>query len=444
MNKPLHILFSEFIQQNKLFNKSDKLLLAFSGGIDSVVLTHLLIHSGFNIELAHFNFQLRGEESNGDEDFVTYYAEQNHIPIHIKRFDTKKFANKNNLTIQEAARNLRYDFFYEMVAKKNFTHILTAHHLDDSIETFFINLLRGTGIKGLCGIPLKNEKITRPLLFATRQDIYDYAIAHSLSWREDSSNQSDKYMRNQIRHHLIPLLISLQPNFYEIFKENLRHINDSQKLLETLVKETINSTLQNKNNDEIIISVKKLKEKDYPTSLLFHFLQTFQFNEDQVNQMLEKEHQSGKKFIVPEYTAVYDRDSLIISKNKESDSGIYWIEKNINEIKVPINLVFSIKKYSAAYSISKNPHIACLDADKLQFPLQLRKWQPGDYFYPFGMEQVKKLSNFFIDNKKSLIQKENIWVLLSNNSLIWIVGQRIDNRFRITDQTKNVLEIRLK
>lgn len=441
MDKPLHISFSEFIKQNKLFTKDDKLLLAFSGGIDSVVLAHLLISQKYKVELAHCNFQLRGVESEQDELFVTDFAKQNNLFTHIKRFDTKKYAADNKLTIQQAARNLRYNFFIEIAEKENFPYILTAHHLDDSIETFFINLLRGTGLKGLCGIPMTNSKFVRPLLFATKNDIYKYATIHNINWREDSSNQGDKYLRNKIRHQIIPILNSLQPNFYNIFRENFRRLNDSKNLIETLVQETIN-TMKIQNNDYTIISIPRIIQKQNGISLLFHYLQNFQFNEHQVKQILEKKHQTGKKFVNQQYTAIYNRDTLIITKNKKSNTNTYWIDNSLKKIKLPpFEFQLSFQENSEMYTISKDPNKACFDAEKVQFPLQLRKWQKGDYFYPFGMEHAKKISDFLIDKKMSLIEKENTWVLLSGNSIIWVVGQRIDNRFRITKLTKKILEI---
>ncbi|HOU99222.1 MAG TPA: tRNA lysidine(34) synthetase TilS [Bacteroidales bacterium] len=440
----LNTTLLQFIEENKLFTPSEKLLLAFSGGIDSVVLAHLLFTNNFKVELAHCNFTLRGKESDNDEQFAVKFAHKLGIPIYTKQFDTKKYAQEQKLTIQEAARHLRYRFFEELAMKWNFNYILTAHHLDDNIETLFINLLRGTGIKGLCGIPLKNNLIIRPLLFATREQITQYAISHNLTWREDSSNLSDKYTRNFIRHHIIPLIKAKNKHFYSIFSQNIQRINNSSELLNYLVADKLKPYIKT-NKNQIIIELNALQSLPYSTSLLYHFAQNFGFNFDQIQSVTEQKHQSGKIYLSATHKAYIDRNKLIIIpleiKNVEMEHSI---SSNTKKIDQPITLFFKIHEHQNNDNIPTESNIAYLDASKINFPLTLRKWKAGDRFYPLGMKQSKKVSDFLTDLKMNRYEKENTWVLCSSNQIVWIIGHRIDNRYKITKNTTKVLEIKFK
>ena len=434
MHQPLAILFKKFVEKSKLFKTNDKLLLAFSGGIDSVVLAHLLLTNNYHFELAHCNFQLRSSESERDEQFALAFAEKNNLVIHNQRFETKTFAKEQKITIQEAARILRYRYFNDIAMQQKCTFILTAHHLDDSIETIFLNLIRGTGIKGICGVPMQNNRIVRPLLFATRKQIELYAHKNKLSWVEDSSNQSDKYKRNQIRHHLIPLITSQNNNFYTIFKENIHRFSNSVQLLEALVNEKMASIIETK-NEQIIIKLNKLKQ----------FPQYTSFNYEQIKSITEQTHQSGKTYNSTNYHAYIDRDKLIIlPRIKNIPSNEIEITSNIKQINEPISLTFKTINYQKYKQIPNDSSIAFLDITKIHFPLILRRWKHGDKFQPLGMEHFKKISDFLTDLKTPRYLKDNIWVLTSNKQIIWVVGYRIDNRFKITDKTEKALRIKLQ
>lgn len=444
MSKPITILFKEFVEKNKLFRVDDKLLLAFSGGIDSVVLAHLLLINNYQFELAHCNFQLRSNESDRDEQFAITFAKKNCLTIHIQRFDTKKYAQEKKITIQEAARILRYHYFNNIATQQKCSFILTAHHLDDSIETVFLNLIRGTGIKGICGIPMQNNRIVRPLLFATRKQIEQFAHENKLSWIDDSSNQSNKYKRNQIRHHLIPLIISQNKNFYTVFNENIHRFSSSVQLLDALIKEKMASIIETE-NEQITIKLNKLKQFPQYTSLLYHFAQNFGFNYDQIKSITEQIHQSGKTYISPNFNAYIDRDTIVIlPRNKNIPSNEIEITSNTKQINEPISLTFKTINYQNYKQIPNNSNIAFLDATQINFPLILRKWIPGDKFIPLGMKHFKKISNFLTDLKIPHYIKDNVWVLTSNKQIIWVVGYRIDDRFKITDKTEKALQIELR
>jgi len=439
MPLPLDILFKEFVEQHQLFTSSDKLLLAFSGGIDSVVLAHLLLKNNFRFELAHCNFQLRGDESNHDEQFAYTFAGQNKLIIHCQKFDTQLYAQENNLTIQEAARILRYRYFDEVATQQKCSFVLTAHHLDDNIETVFLNLIRGTGIKGLCGIPMQNNRIVRPLLFATRKQIEQYAHENALNWREDSSNQSDKYTRNQIRHHLLPVLHEIQPDMYNVFYQNIQHISSSYRLLEELVKEKMLPLIR-ENENSLSISLDELKKMPQATLLLYHYIQAFGFNLSQTQQILEQNHQNGKTFTTNNYKAFIYQPYLTILKKDTSNNfkPYYVIEENTLELLEPIHLVFNTLTFNESIKIPNQSHVAFIDFTRLSFPLSIRKWKKGDVFYPLGMNKRKKISDFLIDQKIPLYEKENIWVLENKGDIVWIIGYRLDNRYKITSDTKQI------
>jgi len=436
--------FHKYINQNDLFRANDKLLVTVSGGIDSVVLCHLLEQSRFNFSIAHCNFGLRGEESDGDEAFVETLAEDLRVNIHIKKFDTLAFAHKNKVSIQMAARDLRYDWFHFIAEKENYNFILTAHHQNDSVETVLLNLVRGTGIAGLHGIKPKSGKIVRPLLFATKEEVKQYAIENGLNWREDSSNQSSKYHRNLLRNEVMPLLKKINPNLEETFQQTIEKIVAAESIYNNYV-EGCKSEFVRSNPEYTSIEFQFLKEESEPVLILFDMLREFGFNYTQTKEIISSiDSEPGNKFISNSHLLVVDRSHLIITK-KSNQSELTYLSIHIDtgiinfyEDNIQLQL-----KMGTDIVISDEPHIAFLDYDKLNFPLILRRWQPGDQFQPLGMKTgKKKISDFLNDIKMPLNLKENVHVLLSNNEIVWVVGLRIDDRYK-AKQGKPIQQITL-
>ncbi|MEL1241063.1 tRNA lysidine(34) synthetase TilS [Flavobacterium flavipallidum] len=427
------------LNQNFPFLENAKLLLATSGGIDSMVLVHLLHELNYDIAMSHCNFQLRGLESFGDQKFIQDYAEANEIPLFLTQFDTEAFAKDYKLSTQIAARKLRYNWFYELLETENYDYILTAHHSDDAIETFIINLSRGTGLDGLVGIPAQNDKIIRPLLPFSRKEIQEYASQNQIQWREDSSNASDKYLRNKIRHHIVPLLKELNPHFLEYFQKTTSYLKQSQELVEDAAV-MVYQQVAKEEGENIHIDLQQLLRLPNYKSYLYQWLKEFGFTAwEDIYYLVES--QSGKQVFSADYRLLKDRMQLILSPIQEGDETVYLIEKDTQEIENPLMLVFS-----RVNEISKASHTTIfVDEDKLAFPLVLKRWEEGDSFQPFGMNgKTKKLSKLFKDEKLSLIEKENAWVLWSENQIVWVVGIRQDERFKIDDTTKKILKIDLE
>jgi tRNA(Ile)-lysidine synthase len=432
--------FKSHILQNFPFLEAKKLFLAVSGGLDSMVLLHLFQQLPFEIAVLHCNFQLRGLESFGDQNFMVEYTNTNNIQLFYTQFDTTAFAKDYKLSTQVAARELRYSWFYEQLEIQNFDYILTAHHADDNLETFLINLTRGTGLDGLTGIPAQNDKIIRPLLPFTRQEIEVYAKEINLQWREDSSNASDKYLRNKIRHTLIPVLKELNGNFISSFQKTQNYLQEAQTLVEDASIMVYQQVVRQKES-EIHFDLKKLMQLPNYKSYLYQWLHEFGFTAwDDIYDLVER--QSGKQVFSAGFRLLKDRDFLILSPlHLEKELVEFLINEDQQKINIPLNLSFC---KVADISIDSNTTIF-VDADKLQFPLVLRHWNEGDLFQPFGMGgQSKKVSKLFKDEKLSLIEKENVWLLCSNNQMVWVIGMRQDERFRIENTTKNILKIQLK
>ncbi|AIG30383.1 potassium ABC transporter ATPase [Flavobacterium psychrophilum] len=425
------------LTKNLPFLKEKKLLLATSGGIDSMVMLHLFQKLNYNIAIAHCNFQLRGLESFGDQQFVQEYASKNKIPAFVTHFDTENFAKDYKLSTQIAARELRYNWFYELLETENFDFILTAHHADDNLETFIINLTRGTGLDGLTGIPEQNEQIIRPLLPFSRSEIEEYTKENSIQWREDSSNASDKYLRNKIRHDLIPILKVLNPNFLDSFLKTQNYLQEAQVMIEDATI-MIYQQVAKEDNEIISFDLKKLTQLPNYKSYLYQWLREYDFTawEDIYNLV---ESQSGKQIFSKKYRLLKDRDFLILSVIKELENEAYFIKTNQKEVKIPLN--FSICKVNDISS-PKNT-IIFVDEDKLQFPLTIRKRNEGDSFYPSGMKGKKKLSKYFKDEKMSLIEKENTWLLCSKNKIVWVIGKRADQQFVANKTTQNIIKLEL-
>ena len=420
------------------FLKKASLLIAVSGGLDSVVLTHLLHRLDYNIAIAHCNFNLRGIESDLDEKFVLELGSSLGKTTHLTSFQTTEIAAKNKNSIQLSARNLRYDWFQQLLLNHKYDYVLTAHHLDDNLETFLINFSRGTGLDGLLGIPVINENIVRPLLPFSRDEIKQFAISEKITWREDQSNASNKYLRNKIRHQIVPVLKEINPNLLDSFLKTNRFLKQSQNLIDENIQAIKEGLWFEDSNGIIKIDIVKLKQSKNPKAILYQLLKDYQFTAwEDIYHLLEA--QSGKKVFSKSHQLLKDRMFLLLSKKTLSSKSdaIFKIDENTEQIDAPISLKFT--KVTALGLKSKNQ--IYIDKDLLSFPLHLRKWQKGDIFYPSGMKGKKKLSDYFKDEKFSLLEKDQTWILCANNEIVWIVGKRQDERFIAESTSKNILQI---
>jgi tRNA(Ile)-lysidine synthase len=443
MNNSLVQSFLKNNLQLGLIHPTDTLLLTVSGGIDSVSLFHIFVEAGIKFSVAHCNFQLRGKESDGDQFFVEELAARNNVQSFTIKFNTKEFAVENKLSIQMAARELRYNWFEKLAAENHFDKIATAHNLNDLVETFFINLTRGSGLKGLTGMKPVNGKIIRPLLFASRTEIVEYANERKITFREDSSNAETKYLRNAIRHKIVPEFEKLNPMFLQSVQHASAILNEAHKHFEHQV-ETQKHSLFRKQNNLVFICIDKLKETQLNPVLFYEILSDYGFSFDSVEKILNNlDSQPGICFYSETHKLVKDRDELIIQEIRLSLIEEFVIEEVCFSLEEPIHLLLKTISNSEDFTINKNKNTATFDKEKITLPLTLRKWQDGDYFYPFGMKGRKKISDYFTDQKFSVIDKENAWLLISGNDIIWIVGHRADNRFRITETTKDILQIEL-
>ena len=456
--------FKDFVAKEQLFSPGDHLLLAVSGGLDSVVLTALCHQAGLDFTIAHCNFQLRGAESDRDHQFVLQLGTKYNKEVLVRKFDTEDYAAANKLSIQVAARELRYDWFRETLdnwpppASSTETprhFVVTAHHLDDNIETLLMNFFKGTGITGLRAMLPRQGRILRPLLFASRADLEQFAGDQGLTWVEDSSNRSDKYTRNYFRHQVIPLVQQVYPTALFNLADNIGRFREIELIYRQAIEQQKKKLLEYKGS-EIHIPALKLKRSEPLPTLVHEIITPFGFSPQQTAAVIGLlDSASGKYVLSATHRILKNRNWLIISPRNTPEAATILIEAGDTEItyaqgtlrlqqlplEPPSPQPLSPSRIPAA-ALAKTS-IAWLDAANIEFPLLLRKWQSGDYFYPLGMRKKKKLARFFIDNKLSLAAKEKIWVVEMNKKIIWIVGLRIDDRFRITPQTRQVLKIEL-
>lgn len=436
--------FQNYIQKNNLCLKTDKILLGVSGGIDSIIMFHLFRLSGYHFAVAHCNFRLREQESDEDEEFVENLAENFNIPFFNTRFNTKAIATDEGISIQMAARDLRYEWFEEIRKSKGYEYIAIAHNSDDQIETFIINLTRGTGIKGLTGIKNKSGKIIRPLLFASRKEILDFALQNSFLYREDSSNSSKKYARNLIRHDVISLLEKINPAFRQVMVENIKRLKETEQIFTQAILEKYKLVVSNLNNT-ILLNIEELKKLDPVETYLHEFLKPFGFSNTQVNDIVSVfDSEPGKQFITSTHRLIKDRENLILEEISVQPGKMFYINENDIKLEHPVALRIERIEIDDYFTIEKSSATGQFDLDKISFPLTIRKWQKGDYFMPLGMKNLKKVSDFFIDQKLSLSEKENTWILESGNKIVWIIGLRPDERFKVTSDTKSILKIHLR
>ena len=430
-----------YIYANDLLRRGDRLIVTVSGGIDSVVLFDLLLKLGYSCSIAHCNFHLRDQESDGDEQFVRAIAEKNGVAVFVKNFNTSDYSENNKMSVQMAARELRYDWFEELRHEQGYDWIITAHNKNDVIETFLLNLTRGTGIVGLTGIKNKSGRLIRPLLFASREEIKKYALANNLDWREDSSNASAKYSRNKIRHNILPLFEEINPRFTETMTENIRKIRESEEIYLNAIREKRDKYLFREPTFSWI-SVNELIKLQPIDTWAFELLRDFGFTQGVVNDIVKSlDSPPGRQFFSSTHRLVKDRERLLIHPIRDENIRRYYIEDPYREIWEPLHLDMDVIPNSVGFTIASSPDIAFLDMDRLEFPLLLRKWEAGDYFRPLGMNNMKKLSDFFIDQKLSLPEKENFWILQSGNEIAWIIGLRIDDHFKIRPDTRKILKI---
>ncbi len=420
-----------FIEENKLFAFSDKVLVALSGGADSVALLRVLIDLGYTCECAHCNFHLRGEESDRDEQFVRSLCQEHQIPLHVKHFETESYAKEKQISIEMAARELRYAWFEELRNETKSMVIAVAHHRDDSVETFLLNLIRGTGINGLKGIQAKNGHIVRPLLETSRENILNYLDHLQQNYVTDSTNLQDEYMRNKIRLNLLPMMKEMNPSIMESIQETAQKLSEAANIYNQNRKEILETSVQIKNEGHIL-PIQTILVDSAPLSLLHEWLGNYQFNFSQIKDIYQclKQKQSGKRFISNKWELLRDRESLILRHSQEE---AYVPEISIETIEINNDFV-----------LVKDKHIACLDADKVTLPLEIRKWKKGDKFIPFGMKGKKNVSDYLTDKKFSLFQKDNQYVACSKGEIIWLVGERTDDRFKITEKTQRALILKIQ
>ncbi len=410
---------AKYIERNKLLLPDDKVLVALSGGADSVALLRLLLKLGYACEAAHCNFHLRGEESDRDEQFVRQLCDALQVPLHVVHFDTEKEAEERHISIEMAARDLRYRWFEEVRQACGAGVIAVAHHQDDSVETVLLNLIRGTGINGLRGIQPKNGKIVRPLLCLTRKEIIDYLEGIGQSFVTDSTNLQDEYMRNKIRLNLLPLMEEINPSVKKSILQTAAHLNEAH----LIYMKGIERAKQRVQADGGI-DINALLQEPATEALLFEMLSPLGFNASQVEDIFGTlQGQSGKTFTSAGWCVVKDRDKLLIEPRQEATEPKLEVKEY---------------DYSSDFIIPRDKSTACFDADKLHHPLSLRLWQQGDTFVPFGMKGRKKVSDYLTDRKFSLLQKARQWVLCCGEDIIWLVGERSDNRFRVDETTQRV------
>lgn len=434
--------FLTFIESNALFQRADTLIVGVSGGVDSMVLAELLWTNGYKIVMAHVNFQLRGQEADGDAAFVQNFAEAKDIPCHVHHVDTKNYAKVNKLSIQEAARAIRYQWFEDLRQSLKAVAIVVGHHKDDVAETMLINLTRGTGIAGLHGILPKNGVVVRPLLFAERSMILAYAKKNDLDWRADSSNDNTKYARNLIRHKVIPLLESINPSVVKNIVNTSLIMNDLELVLEGYFQ-NLKTQFVIQDADKISIDLGHISKLPGASSILYHLIREYGFNASQIADILASQT-SSKVFLSNQKRAVIHGEKLIISNFAEANVIEYLLEPSCEEpIKTPdFTLSWGEESYHGQ-ALEKDEHVAYLDQEQLVFPLVLRKRRAGDWFQPIGMNgKSKKLKKYLSDLKLSVLDKEQLWILENGDGQIcWVVGMRLDHRFRVSGRSRFVLKM---
>lgn len=435
--------FQEYAAKNALFTKNDRILLAVSGGIDSMVMLHMFARMRADTVIAHCNFRLRGVESDLDERLVSEYAEKNNISFHSVSFDTGEYARDKGISIQMAARELRYEWFEKLKTRQGCSLIAVAHNLNDNIETLLINLTRGTGLTGLAGMKPSSNGIIRPLLFATRGRIEAWGNEFSVPFREDRSNAETKYTRNKIRHLVIPVLKEINPSVEETLNNTALRLGGLDRILSEYI-EGIRSRISVKRGRSIVFDTEKLAEFCDNKAMVFELFCPWNITEPLAGELQKLMNAgTGKQIFTLTHRILRNRNEIIVSPVMHDLQDDLLIESVEDLSSIASVSSASLDAVDEGYTLPRSPRIASIDREKIRMPLTVRKWKEGDCFYPLGMKSRKKLSDYFIDNKFSRIRKEETLILESDGEIVWVLGERLDDRFRVTESTKTVLTIKL-
>ena len=419
----------------------DKILVAVSGGADSITLLHVLSELGYNCQAAHCNFHLRENDSNEDERFVFDFCLGKDIPLHVKHFDTQQVARQKGISIEMAARELRYNWFWQLVEKEHFSWLATGHHGDDMIETFFLNLARGTGLRGLRGMRECQGALIRPLLTFRRAEIERYCYENGIPFRTDQTNFDSAFQRNNIRHNVLPVMQMLNPSFFSTMMRNFKNIDDVWQVFENVVEE-LKEKITAREEEHMLIPIKLIHEHPQKEAVLFEILRPYGFKGNTITEIIESfDGIPGKQFFSKSYRLVRDRYNLVLVPLEEQGEEICFIDSGVEKVNEPFDITIRQYPKEDDFKLSRDPFFVHLDADTVEFPLKIRHWKKGDQFRPLGMEKFKKMSDFFVDEKFSRVEKEKVWLLLSGDHIVWVMGHRIDDRFKVTDKTRNILEI---
>ncbi len=435
--------FREYLERFDLAGRDDRVLIAVSGGVDSMTLLHLFREAGYVPGVAHANFGLRGKESDGDEAFVKEYCQKHKLSFYSKRFDTKNYAEGHGLSVQMAARELRYTWFDELMVEGGYHWLATAHHLSDNLETVLLRWSSGAGLDQLTGIPRRNDRVIRPLLFATRDEIVDYAKTAKIVWREDSSNLSTEYARNFIRHEVIPKLKEINPSLESTFAQGLEKLEGAAELMRRGLGQ-LRDAMTRQEGTDLFIDKSLLLLLQHPAVVCYEWLKEFGFDFDRCQQLAvaAASGHPGARFLSASHQAVVDRDYIIVAPLSHEEFHDVWVEDGQDKAALG-PWVLHVRK-ERGKTISSDRSVATVDASTLRFPLLWRKWKPGDRFVPFGMTKTKKLSDFLVDEQVPLVEKDRVTVICSGDEVVWVAGYRPDNRYKITAKTETVLTLRLE
>ena len=424
-------------------HKEASYLLAVSGGIDSMVMADLFLQHSMNVQVVHCNFSLRGEESDMDQQLVQTWCNRHNIPFHVQRFNTADVAAQHSISIQEAARVLRYTYFNELLSLTSLDYVATAHHQDDTIETVFFHFLRGTGIKGMTGIPVSNEKIIRPLLHHSKKEIEAYAVLHSIEYRNDSSNKKEEYTRNKLRNTILPLIEESFPQLRQTMSKNINRFNEVNEIYQDAIEKMRRRLLEQRGQD-YYIPIRKLQHVSPLQTITYELIKPFHFSFEQAIELIRLfDSHTGAYIQSHSHRIIRNREMLIITSIDTSASDMIIVNASSEEISCA-DFTVSFSRLAGPLDIrSKEKNVEWIDCQQLKYPLLLRKWRQGDYLYPLGMTKKKKVSRMLIDEKIALPEKEKIWVLESDKKIVWVSGIRIDHRYRMTNTTTDIVQIRL-